>query len=145
MNYSNEMYREIILDHVKNPRNKKKIDDDRYLKAYLKNPSCGDDVLVYVLIQNNIVKDISYEVNGCSICVSSVSIMSELLMGESLDNALLIIENFNNMITNKEFDEALLKEAIALKGVANLLPRIKCATLGYKAFLKAIGKDDTNE
>jgi SUF system NifU family Fe-S assembly protein len=145
MNYSNDMYRQIILDHVKNPRNKKKIDDNRYLKAYLKNPSCGDDVLVYVLLEDNIVKDLSYEVNGCSICVSSVSIMSELLIGESFDNALKIIENFNNMVTNKPYDEYLLKEAVALKGVADLLPRIKCATLGYKAFLKAIGKDDINE
>jgi SUF system NifU family Fe-S assembly protein len=145
MNYSDDMYREIILDHVKNPRNKKKIEDDKYLKAYLKNPSCGDDVLIYVLIEDDKVKDISYEVNGCSICVSSVSIMSELLIGETLDKALEIINNFNNMVTNKEYDEKLLKEAIALKGVANLLPRIKCATLGYKAFLKAIGKEDSNE
>lgn len=143
MNYSNDLYREIILEHVNNPKNKGNIEDKSYLKAYLKNPSCGDDVLIFVLLDNNLIKDIKYNASGCSICLSSVSIMSELLIGKTKEEANIIIENFNNMIMNKEYDKNILKDGVALSGVANLPPRIKCATLGYKAYMKAVG--DLNE
>lgn len=142
MNYSNELHREIILDHVQNPRNMKKIGETDYLKAYLKNPSCGDDVLIYVLIDNNTIKDIAYDVNGCSICKSSTSIMSELLIGKTKDEATNIINNINNMLTNKKYDSNLIDEAIAFEGVKNLPPRIKCTLLPYKAYKKAVGEED---
>lgn len=142
MNYSNELYREIILDHVQNPRNIKEINESDYMKAYLKNPSCGDDVFIYVQIDKNIVKDISYKVNGCSICKASTSIMSELLVGKTKEEVNLIIDNINNMLINNNFDNKVIMEAIAFEGIKKLPPRIKCALLPYKAYKKAIGDED---
>ena len=141
MNYSNNIHREIILDHVENPRNKNEIDSKDYLKGYLKNPACGDDVFIYVLINNNIVKDIAYDVNGCSICKASTSIMSELLIGKSKDQVNNIITNINNMLIGKPFDDKLVLDAIAFEGIKNLPPRIKCAILPYKAYKKALGEE----
>lgn len=142
MSYLNDesMYREIIMDHVKNPRNLKTPNHD-YKSTYLKNPSCGDEVTLYVLFDENegIVKDVAYKVSGCSICCSSVSMMSELLIGKTKEEIDKIIENFNNMVTGKEYDGEILGDAISLKGIVNVPPRIKCATLGYKAFQEIIG------
>ena len=142
MNYSNDLYRNIILDHIEKTSEKKDINKDDYLKAYLKNPSCGDDVFIYVLIDNNYVKDLYYEVNGCSVCKASTSIMSELLIGKSKDEINVIINNINNMLIGKEFNHDLVSEAIAFEGIKNLPPRIKCALLPYKAYKKAIGDYD---
>ncbi len=141
MSYSKEMYREIILDHVANPRNKGK--DENYNSITLKNPSCGDIITVYTLIEENKIIDLKYEVEGCSITVSSASIMSELLKEKTVQEAKIIIDNFFNMLTNKEFEENLLEEAISYSGIKDVPTRIKCATLPYKAFLESIG--ETNE
>ncbi len=142
MNYSNELYRDIIMDHIKNPKNIKEVNKNDYLKAYLKNPACGDDILIYVLIDNNIVKDITYDVNGCTVCRASTSIMSELLIGKTKEEVNTIISNINNMFMGNDFNRDLVDEAIAFEGVKNLPPRIKCAILPYKAYKKAIGEND---
>lgn len=141
MNYSNELCREIILDHIENPRNKKNINKDLYLSYYLKNPSCGDELTIYVLLDNNIIKDISYDVHGCSICKASTSIMSELLIGKTKEEASIIIKNINNMLTSKNYNKNILMDAISLEGVKNLPPRIKCALLPYKAYEKAVSNE----
>ncbi|MDD2518430.1 MAG: SUF system NifU family Fe-S cluster assembly protein [Bacilli bacterium] len=144
MSYLNDesMYREIIMDHVKNPRNIK-TPNDHYRKTYLKNPSCGDELYLYVDYDEttNTIKDITYKVTGCSICCSSVSMMSELLTNKSKLEMALIIENFNNMVTGKEYNPEVLGDAVSLKGIVNVPPRIKCATLGYKALLQILGED----
>lgn len=140
MSYSSEISREIILDHVENPRNKNK-NHDNYIETTLKNPSCGDVVTVYVKLDGDKVSDITYDVEGCSICNASTSMMSDILIGKTLDEANNIITHFNNMIIGVDYDEEILGEAISLKGVATIPARIKCATLGYKAFEKAVGGD----
>ncbi|MFA5603580.1 MAG: SUF system NifU family Fe-S cluster assembly protein [Bacilli bacterium] len=144
MSYLNDenMHREIIMDHVKNPRNIK-VPNKNYSKTYLKNPSCGDELYLYVDYDEtaNIVKDITYKVTGCSICCSSVSMMSELLIDKSKKEIVLIIKNFNNMVTGKDYDMEILGDAVSLKGIVNVPPRIKCATLGYKALLQILGED----
>ena len=141
MSYFDEeqIHREIIMDHVKNPRNIKKSNDD-YKSTYLKNPSCGDELTLYVLYdeENDIVKDITYKVSGCSICCSSVSMMSELLIGKNKNQIKAIIDNFNNMVTGSDYNQELLGDAISLKGIVIVPPRIKCATLGYKAFVEVM-------
>lgn len=142
MNYSNDLYRSIILDHIENPRNKKEINNQDYLKSYLKNPACGDDVFVYILIDKDIIKDITYDVNGCTVCKASTSIMSELLIGKTKKETNIIINNINNMLTGKDFDKNIIRDAVAFEGIKNLPPRIKCAILPYKAYKKAIGEDN---
>lgn len=137
MSYSNDMYRQIIIDHVENPRNKNK-SHQGYAEYTLKNPSCGDMVTVYVKIDKNVIEDITYEVEGCSVCSASTSIMSSLFIGKTLEEAKEIITNFNDMVIGNNYDEDILGEAISLKGVATIPSRIKCATLAYKAFALAV-------
>lgn len=145
MSYFNDeqMHREIIMDHVKNPRNIKN-PDDNYKNTYLKNPSCGDELTLYVLYddEKNIVKDITYKVFGCSICCSSVSMMSELLIGKTKYEIDIIIDNFNNMVMGNDYNPEILGDAISLKGIVKVPPRIKCATLGYKAFQQIVGENN---
>ena len=141
MNYSNELSREIILDHVQNPKNIKDINKNIYLEAYLKNPSCGDEVTIYLLKDEKKIIDITYDVHGCSICKSSTSIMSDLLINKTIAEANVIISNINNMLLGESYDKTILGEAIAFEGVKNLPPRIKCTLLPYKAYKKAIGDE----
>ncbi len=131
------------MDHVKNPRNQKDV-TDKFKSIHLKNPSCGDELTLFILIDKDQIVDLTYEVVGCSICTSSVSMMSELLIGKSISEAKKIIKNFNNMITDKEYNPSLLGDAISLKGIVNVPPRIKCANLGYKAFSDFI-EGETND
>ena len=135
------MCREIIMDHISTPRNKNK-KHDGYLEYTLKNPSCGDIVTVYIDYQNNIVNDITYNVEGCSICTSSTSIMSDLLKAKTKEEIEMIINNFNNMLIGEKYSEELLNEASALRGVYNTPPRIKCAALPYKAVEEIIGDNN---
>ena len=131
------MCREIILDHIKNPRNKNK-NHDNYQNFTLKNPSCGDIVTVYMDIDKDKVKDITYDVSGCSICTSSTSIMSDLLKDKAKTEINVIMDNFNKMLIGESYEEDILKEAASLRGVHNSQPRIKCASLCYKAVDKII-------
>lgn len=141
MSYSNEIAREIILDHVTNPRNKNKAHEN-YVEYTLKNPSCGDIITVYVKVLNQTITDITYNVEGCSICSSSASIMSELLMKKTIQETEEIITNFNNMVTGEKYDENALEEAVCLSGIKDVPTRIKCATLPFKALKTAIGEED---
>ena len=138
--FNEEMYKEIIMDHIKSPRNKDK-DHEGYLEYTLKNPSCGDIVTTYISLEDETVKDITYNVEGCSICCSSASMMSEIFKGKTVEETKKIIEEFNKMMIGEEFNEEILESAISLKGVYNTPPRIKCATLGYKSYLEAIGEN----
>lgn len=138
--FDETMCKEILTDHLTNPRNINK-SHDGYKFAHLKNPSCGDAVTVYVLLDKNIVKDITYEVTGCAICKASISILSELLIGKTLEEVDIFIGEFNKMVIGEEYDIEILKEASSLKGVFKTPPRIKCAILGYKAFTEAVRND----
>ncbi len=139
MSYTKEIYRDIILDHVENQRNSNKDINDKYNKAYVKNPSCGDEITLYVYIEKDLVKDITYQVNGCSICKASTSIMSELLFNKSIKEIDLIIENINKMLSGIKYDNKLIKDAIVFEGIKDLPPRIKCALLPYNAYKKSLG------
>ncbi len=140
--FNEELYREMIMDHISNPRNENK-KRDNYSSYKIKNPSCGDEIELFVLLEKNIVKDITYLVTGCSMCKVSVSILSESLMGKTKEEAKEFINEFNKMIMGEEYDPDLLQEAVCLKGVINVPPRIKCVTLGYKALSKLIGDDNS--
>lgn len=141
--FNEEMSREIIMDHVSNPRNINK-KRDNYPSYKIKNPSCGDEIELFVLLENEIVKDITYLVMGCSMCKASVSILSDSLIGKSKLEVKEFVSEFNKMVMEEEYNSDILKEAVCLKGVVNVPPRIKCVTLGYKALTQLIG-DDSSE
>jgi nitrogen fixation NifU-like protein len=135
------LYKQVIMDHYKSPKNKGLVDDDKYQFIHLNNPSCGDDMNIQMVIENDTIKDIKEEPTGCSISCSSASVMSELLKNKSVSEARQIIDIFYKMITANPItleEEELLGEAIAYKGVCQFPARVKCATLAWKAAERAL-------
>ena len=96
------LYRQVIMEHHKNPRNKGLVDDASYHTLHLKNPSCGDDIKVQVKFENDKLVDIKHNGTGCSICCSSASVMSEVLKNKSKEEANLVIEDFYRLIKGEE-------------------------------------------
>ena len=107
------MLRQIIMDHYENPRNHGLVDDDNYQLVNMDSETCIDDIDVQALIEDGVIKDIRFDGEACAICTASTSIMSELLIGKTIDEANVIIENYNNMIYEKDYDPEILEEAIA--------------------------------
>lgn len=133
------LYQEVILDHYKNPQNKK-LESDNDAQVHHLNPSCGDEVTLGVKLDGEKITSINWEGVGCSISQSSTSIMSDLLIGKSLDEATVISDNFLQLMQSKgsqEGDAQVLEDAVALAGVSKYPARIKCALLGWMAFKDA--------
>jgi nitrogen fixation protein NifU and related proteins len=129
------LYRQVIMEHYKNPKNKGLVDDASYMTVHLNNPSCGDEMTVQLKVENQKIKDIRHQGTGCSICCSSASVMSETLIGETVQNASKITHEFYELIKGYPFNKDILKgDAVVYQGVAQFPARIKCATLAWKAF-----------
>lgn len=125
------LLRQIIMDHYENPRNHQLVDDQRYLSVNMDSSTCIDNIDIQAYIENKTIKDIRFDGEACAICTASTSIMSELLIGKTIDDAKVIIENFMNMIYEREYDAELLEEGIAFMNTHKQANRIKCATLGW--------------
>jgi nitrogen fixation NifU-like protein len=140
------LYRAVIMDHYKSPRNKGLIKQSPYHFVHLNNPSCGDDMNVEILVENGYVKEVHHDGRGCSICCSSASVMTETLMGKTVEEARELIADFYELVKGEEpKNEEALGEAIAYMGVKDFPARIKCATLSWKAVEKAINEVETHE
>ena len=129
--------REIILDHYSNPRNKKDINDSKYIKENTRNTSCIDNLDIYVKIKNNVIEDIAFNGEACAISISSASIMCCNLIGKSLDEAKKYVNNFESMLNNEIYDASLLKEAVVYEDTKNT-SRKTCAWLPYDAIKKIL-------
>ena len=130
--------REIIMDHYENPRNKGLVDDPRYIKVNMNSESCIDDIDIQILVIDNIIKDFRFDGVGCTIATSSTSILSELVIGNSVDHAYEIIKQYQDMIKELPYDEEMLQEAVVFKDVSKQANRIKCATIGYNGLLELL-------
>ena len=131
------LYRQVIMDHYKNPRNKGVLNDS--LTVDMNNPTCGDRIRLTLDLEDNVVKAAKFEGEGCSISMSSASMMTQAIKGKTLDKALELSEIFSNMMLGKEYDGDLdLGDIEALQGVTKFPARIKCATLAWKAMEKGI-------
>lgn len=134
-----QLYRQVIMDNYKNPKNKGLILTLDYTNIHLKNPSCGDDMHVCCKVEGNRIIDVRHDGHGCSICCSSASVMSGLLKGRNVGEAFEIINDFYEMVKGNEIaDEERMDEAIAYKSVSQFPARIKCATLAWKAIEEAL-------
>ena len=134
-----QLYRQVIMDNYKNPKNKGLILNPEYTNVHLKNPSCGDDMHVCCKVSSGVIEDIRHDGHGCSICCSSASVMSGLLKGKNVSEANEIINDFYEMVKGNEIaDEERMDEAIAYKSVSQFPARIKCATLAWKAIEEAL-------
>ncbi len=135
----NTLYRTVIMDNYKNPKNKGLKQTDDYHFVHLNNPSCGDEMNVEIKIENGIIKDVRQDGHGCSISMSSASVMSDVLIGKTVEEARKIILDFYGIVTGTDPEnEEALGEAIAYMGVRQFPARVKCATLAWKAIERAI-------
>jgi len=141
MNNMSNLYRQVIMDHYKSPRNKGLTGKGK--QNHLRNPSCGDDITIEVEIENNKIKHLHHDGTGCSICCSSASVMSEVLTGKDVEEAKNIINDYCNMIKGEEVkDEDALEEALVYQGVSAFPARMKCATIAWKAVEEVLGDED---
>lgn len=127
----NNTKRTIILEHYQNPKNRGLIEDDNYIFINMNNESCIDEVNLMAKIENNIIVDIKFDGEACAICTSSTSIMIDTLIGKTVEEAKTIIENFYNMIEEKEYNEEILEQAIVYDDVYKQPSRKKCALLPW--------------
>jgi nitrogen fixation protein NifU and related proteins len=135
------MYREVILDHYKNPHGRGLRDGDA--EVHHVNPTCGDEITLRVKLDGTSIRDISYEGQGCSISQASASVLNELLVGREVDEALKVQEVFLELMQSKgklEPDDAMedvLEDAVAFAGVSKYPARVKCALLSWMAWKDA--------
>jgi nitrogen fixation protein NifU and related proteins len=141
------MYQEIILDHYKNPHHRG-LAEDYDAEAHHVNPTCGDEVTVRVRLSTAdgaaVVEEVTHQGLGCSISQASSSVMSDLVTGHRLDDALVTQEEFLTLMQSRgepvEIDEDRLEDAVAFSGVAKYPARVKCALLGWMAFKDAASR-----
>ncbi|CEG28439.1 Fe-S cluster assembly sulfur transfer protein SufU [Bacillus sp. B-jedd] len=143
-NNLDQLYRQVIMDHYKNPRNKGVIEDGS-LTVNMNNPTCGDRIQLTMNVEDGIVTNAKFEGEGCSISMSSASMMTQAIKGKKTEDALKLSKIFSDMMQGKEYEDDLdLGDIEALSGVSKFPARIKCATLAWKAMEKGLG-DETNE
>ncbi len=128
----------IILENYSNPVNKKTVDDKRYKRVNMNSSSCIDNLNFMVLIEDNIIKDAYFDGEACAISTSASSIMMKLIIGKSIDDVLKIIENYENMIEEKPYDDSILEEALAFDEIHKQANRKKCALLPYEGLKKIL-------
>ena len=133
------LYQEVILDHYKHPQHKG-LNPDFSAQVHHVNTSCGDEVTLNVTIKDRKITGISWDGQGCSISQASVSMLTDLLIDKTLDEADVITHSFSELMASKGTstgDADLLEDAVAFAGVSKFPSRVKCALLGWMAFKDA--------
>jgi nitrogen fixation protein NifU and related proteins len=139
-----ELYQEVILDHHKKPRNFRKLEGARHVEGY--NPLCGDKVTVYVKLDGDVVREVSFQGSGCAISTASASLMTETLKGKTRAEAEALFQTFHDLLTGKPqtTDGPELGKLEVFSGVREFPVRVKCATLAWHTFHAALeGEDKT--
>ncbi|GAE28490.1 scaffold protein [Halalkalibacter wakoensis JCM 9140] len=133
------LYRQVIMDHYKNPRNRGEFDGDT-VTVNMNNPTCGDRIQIQMKVEDGEVTDAKFVGEGCSISLASASMMTQAIKGLKLNEAVEMSQIFSDMMLGKEYDDERfdLGDIEALQGVAKFPARIKCATLAWKAMEKGI-------
>ena len=128
------LYRQVIMDHYKHPRNRGTFEDES-LTVEMNNPTCGDRIFLQFKLDGDIVEDVKFTGEGCSISLASASMMTQAIKGKTVEEALAMSELFSQTTLGKDidFDDFGLEDIEALQGVSNFPARIKCATLAWKA------------
>ena len=137
MNDLRDLYQEVILDHNKKPRNYKAMEAPTH-EAKGHNPLCGDRVTVYLEVQNGIIKNISFQGQGCAISTASASLMTEALKGKTVAEAEQLFERFHDLVTTDQTPPSDIGKLAVLMGVRDYPSRVKCATLSWHAMQAAL-------
>jgi nitrogen fixation protein NifU and related proteins len=140
-----DLYREIILDHYRTPRNRGELETPPAVKAQGHNPLCGDEIEVFLLVDDGVVADVKVAGQGCSISQSSASMMSQAVKGKPVEEAKRVVRAFKAMMgipeeheSTDDLSDVKLGDLEALRGVVKFPVRIKCATLSWNTFLQAL-------
>lgn len=129
---SEDFHRQILMDHFNNPQNKVDACPDGYEVQKGINPSCGDELEIYVKYNGNKIEDIKFNGQGCSICCSSASILTNEINGLDKEEVINKLENFEHLIKGEGYNEDLFEDAVAFDGVKNFPARFKCAFLSWQ-------------
>jgi nitrogen fixation protein NifU and related proteins len=148
MSFNNldNLYRQVIMDHYKNPRNKGVLEEGS-LTVNMNNPTCGDRIQLTMKVEDGKVADAKFEGEGCSISMSSASMMTQAVKGRNIEEALKLSSVFSDIMQGKDYeeDDLDLGDIEALQGVAKFPARIKCATLAWKAMEKGLKEEEDSQ
>ena len=136
--------REIIIDNYQNPVHKMSIDDDDFMTVSRRSDSCIDHINLYVKFNGDIIEDLYFDGDACAITTSATSIMIKMLIGKSIHDALNIMNNYYNMIDEKEYDKELLGELCAYDEIYKQPNRKTCAIFPFETLKKAIAEHRDN-
>ncbi|MBI4527620.1 MAG: SUF system NifU family Fe-S cluster assembly protein [Deltaproteobacteria bacterium] len=140
MSELDDLYQEVILDHNRSPRNFRKLQDaNRTADGY--NPLCGDQITVYLKLEGNLIKDVTFQGSGCAISKASASMMTSSLKGKSVDEAEALFEKVHKMLKGEldgKVNPGDLGKLEVLSGVCNFPARVKCASLSWHTLHAAL-------
>ncbi|MFD0958288.1 Fe-S cluster assembly sulfur transfer protein SufU [Paenibacillus chungangensis] len=136
-----DLYRRVIMDHYKNPRNRGDMEEGA-VTISLNNPTCGDRISLQLQVEAGKVLDAKFTGEGCSISMSSASMMTEAVKGMEFEKALQMAEKFSSLMKGEDVEFEELEDIEALSGVNKFPARIKCATLAWNALRKGIESQD---
>lgn len=145
LSLTDEIKREIILDHYSSPNNKKEINDESYKKIRMDSDSCIDDITIFLKIENDVIKDAAWNGVACAISSASTDIFCDLIKDKTEEEALHLIEEYKNMIFEKEYEDEILDELNAFSNTHKQAARIKCATIGAEGIKKIINGEENGE
>jgi nitrogen fixation NifU-like protein len=138
-----DLYREIILDHYKQPRNRGEL-DPRTARVEGNNPLCGDEIQLDVRLNDGELEDVAFQGRGCSISQASASMMTEAVKAKSVQEVEELIETFKSMMHGEDVDVEALGDLEALEGVQKFPVRIKCALLAWTTLQEALQESDAH-
>jgi nitrogen fixation NifU-like protein len=134
------LYQQLILEHYKKPRNRGELEGGGTVEVHMRNPSCGDEVKLQLLVKDGVVEDLRFLGEGCSISQAATSMMTLIVKGKSVEEALAISRRFTQMMHGDEeaAKDRSLRDLRALQGVSKFPVRVKCALLGFDALQEAV-------
>jgi nitrogen fixation protein NifU and related proteins len=137
-----DLYKEVILDHYKSPRNKREL-PDATASLQKNNPLCGDEVMIHARLEDGKVAEVTFEGQGCSISQASASMLTESVAGKTVEDAAGLTREFRGMMEGSvDPDEDAFGDLIALKGVVKYPVRIKCAVLAWDVLQDVLEGND---
>lgn len=138
-----DLYQEVILDHSKNPRNQHAIPGAREARGH--NPLCGDQITVYLVVEDNVVADVAFEGQGCAISTAAASMMTQAVKGKTREEAARMFHAYHEVVTGRadllDVADELGKLAV-FAGVSEFPVRVKCATLAWHTMHAALDQSD---
>lgn len=144
MSELNDLYQEVILEHNKNPRNFREIENaDKTAEGH--NPLCGDQLKLYLAMENDTLKDVAFKGSGCAISKASASMMTQVVKGKSREEAEILFDEFHRMVTGNldiEQEENHLGKLKIFAGVLEFPARVKCASLSWHTLYAALNNEE---